>query len=97
MGFAGTILPKMSPEARVSASRVMALRIDDEVMGLMTQAGGAEKVAQRFAELRQNPATNALLGNALNEAERRLRAGVPLRRPVGAVLGSNLAASLNRE
>ena len=97
LGFANTILPKLSGDARVSASRVMALRIDDEVMGLMTQAGGAEKVAQRFAELRQNPATNALLGNALNEAERRLRAGVPLRRPVGAVLGSNLAASLNRE
>lgn len=96
LGFANTILPRMTPEARVSAGRVMALRIDDDIMGLMTKPNGAQLVADKFAELKNNPATSAVLGQALEEAERRLRAGVPLRRPVGAVLGSSLFAEMDR-
>jgi hypothetical protein len=97
LGFTNTILPRLTPEARISAARVMALRIDDDIMGLMTKPNGAQLVADKFAELKNNPATSAVLGQALEEAERRLRAGVPLRRPVGAVLGSSVVAGLGRE
>lgn len=94
LGFVNAVVPRLTPEARLAAGRVMATRIDDEVMGLMTKANGARLVADRFEQLRQNPATNAILGRALEEAERRLRAGVPLRRPVGAVLGAGIGSSL---
>jgi len=96
LGFTNTILPRLTPEARISAGRVMALRIDDDIMGLMTKPNGAQLVADKFAELKNNPATSAVLGQALEEAERRLRAGVPLRRPVGAVLGSSFFAEMDR-
>lgn len=94
LGFANAVVPRLTPEARIAAGRVMATRIDDEVMGLMTKANGAQLVADRFEQLRQNPATNAILGRALEEAQRRLRAGVPLRRPVGAVFGAGIGGSL---
>lgn len=97
VGFTQSVLPTLTPEARTTMGRVMALQIDDGIMKLMGEPNGVQLVAERLAELRKNPATRAVLGDALAEAERRLRAGVPLRRPVGAVLGGSLAAGMGRE
>ena len=96
LGFS-RVIPTLSPEAKATAAGVMATRIDDELMRLIRQPNGAEKVRQEIARLRQNPATSALLGSALDEAERRLMYGVPLRRPIGAVVGSSFASQFNRE
>lgn len=96
LGFS-RVIPTLSPQSKATAAGVMATRIDNRLMALIQQPNGAEKVAQEIARLRQNPATSALLGSALEEAERRLMYGVPLRRPIGSVLGSTFAAQFNRE
>lgn len=95
MAFAPTIA-RLSPEGRATAAGVMANRIDNELMGLVRNPNGAELIRNRLRELRDNPAANQLLGSALEEAERRLAFGVPLRRPVGAVLGSSVASQFNQ-
>lgn len=95
MAFAPTIA-RLSPEGRATAAGVMANRIDNELMGLVRSPNGAELIRNRLRELRDNPAANQLLGSALEEAERRLAFGVPLRRPVGAVLGSSVASQFNQ-
>ena len=94
MAFAPTIA-RLSPESRATAAGVMANRIDNELMGLIGRPNGTELVTNRLRQLRENPAANQLLGTALEEAERRLLYGAPLRRPVGAVLGSSLASQFN--
>lgn len=93
-GFASSVLPTLNRSQRETAGRVMALQIDDELSRLIGESNGAAKVIARIGELRGNPAARAILGDALTEAERRLRQGVPLRRPVGAVLGGSFGQEI---